>query len=180
MRNNFRRLHSWLNRYDKMWLEANLPVSASYKSFPKRIGKAIVDWSACDVQLSNQIPSIIERIKSKPGYPKKISLSEITRELGSNSSLRQRLSKLPLTSTEISRGLESREDFTIRKIRWVFDCYRVQNAIPARWQFIKEARIQSYDLKLAKVQKVLDKAIELLRIQNQTTTALTEVEEYTE
>lgn len=178
MRNNFYRLHYWLNKYDKTWLEANSPASASCKSFPKEIERINVDWSVRDAQLSSQIASIIERIKSKPGHPIKVSLAEITRELGLRSSLSPLLSKLPLTSTEISRGLESREDFTIRKIWWVFNCYRVQNVTPGRWRFIRAASVKSCDLKSAEVQRVLDEAIRLLRSREQTITVLAEVEEH--
>lgn len=104
--------YQWLRKNDLKWYETNSPPSR--KSQP--------DWDEKDVKCLKQVIDAFHTMLNIPGKPMWISIRAMERYAGITN-LYQPLKngKLPLTKTFLDTHIESRADWSKRKIRWAVE-----------------------------------------------------------
>ncbi|MBN3879588.1 MULTISPECIES: TnsD family transposase [unclassified Nostoc] len=148
------RVYGWLRKHDFEWLEAHLPPP---QTKTKKKLSSSPDWAIRDSQLADAVKAIALQFKNIPGSPKRITKKAIWRLLNKSSLLKCHLHELPLTAKVMSEVIETHEEFSIRKIQWVAECYRQQNVQPQRHQFVNKFS-SSYSRSIPN--PILDKAID--------------------
>lgn len=105
--------YSYLFRYDRKWLEANLPPRKPSPGPPCRI-----NWEQRDDELAARVISTAANLIDMPGKPVRVSATAIAKELGVLHVIHKRPNLLPQTIRAISGAAETIEGFAIRRIRW--------------------------------------------------------------
>ncbi len=111
-----------LMRDDREWMNANLPEARKPKG-----PKIMIDWKKRDIDLAAEIKVVVERLKSVPGRPVRISKSAIAKEMGQLGNIFKHPDRIPATIRSISEQCETIEDYAIRRIWWVVETYRQEN-----------------------------------------------------
>jgi len=128
---------TWLYRHDREWLKINTPQHRRPKS-----SKPVLDWKQRDLEMKDQAEKAVQTLEDKPGKPVKITVTAIAREMGMLARIEHYREKLPQTWHYISSMAETREDYAVRRIRWVAEQYIQESSTPAKWQLIKKAGIR--------------------------------------
>lgn len=152
-------VYTWLYRNDREWLQAHFPVST--KGASRSQSSSIVDWKTRDVNLAQMVEISAKHLKCLEGRPVKVTVSAIGKDIGQLSLLQQHLSKLPMTAQQLERHIETREEFAIRRIRWVAKQYQEEIFFPKRWQFIKRAGLERV-ANSPQVQEALENEIKVM------------------
>lgn len=107
-----RALYAWHYRNNREWLKENSP-----KMMGKVTSNNRVDWKKRDLEILHLVKKEIQKLYAveKPIY---VNKSRVAKEIGQLSSLEKQLDKLPKTKTYLSKHLETREQFQIRRIKW--------------------------------------------------------------
>lgn len=84
--------YTWLNYHDKEWLRENLPPLKRRKKI-----KACLDWDARDTEVSQEIPTIVERLLGSKGKASRISKRELFYQIEKGSSMERNLHRMPKT-----------------------------------------------------------------------------------
>jgi len=133
-----RRVSTFLKRHDNEWLQNNLPPPRRKKPVPVRT----VDWVKRDARLAQEVRDAALRLRSTSGRPVRITRLGILKEIGVPGHNRKKyLAKLPLTIEALSKVVESRTDYAIRRIYWAADCLRVGETIPTRSLLMTRAMV---------------------------------------
>jgi hypothetical protein len=132
------RIFTWLYRYDREWLLNHKPhvLRQPAKSDYKR-----VDWSERDDQLVCLISEKLPAIIASQSKPIRITISYVGRSIGQLALIQKHANKLPRTSKLLSKVVETRADFAIRKIQWAVDILQKEGLKPVRWRIIRTAGI---------------------------------------
>jgi hypothetical protein len=69
---------------------------------------------------------------------------------------------LPFTAKALSEVLDTDEEYYIRRIWWVTDCFRQENKHPKREQLIKRANINLKLVAAPQIQEVIEAALQFL------------------
>lgn len=138
IRSEIPRVYTWLYRNDKKWLKEHMPVDVE----KTRAKSHRVDWEERDLQLAEEVKDAAIHLKNLPGYPVRLTVSTIGRQIDKLALLQQHLSKLPRTASCMNELIETREAFAVRKIRWVGETYHRESSYPQRWQLIKKAGVE--------------------------------------
>jgi hypothetical protein len=141
----------WLSKNDADWLEDNMPSSRTPPPVPRRN-----DWEKLDRDLSKQVEASVQRIRSVPGRPMRVTLSAIVKDVGRQSWLERYLHKLPLTAKVIAEDIESYEDHLIRRLEWTAGCFRDEGIIPTRTKLLRHAGEHRRIVESHRVQELLD------------------------
>jgi hypothetical protein len=150
--------YTWLGKNDAEWLATHgPPPRRNYPTRPR------LDWKKIDQELSVVIQALIRDIKNLKGKPVRVSIVEVVRRAGYRSYLERQLDKIPCTAKILAQGLESREEFMIRKIQWAEDCYHYEGICPARYQFIERAGAKNEAGRMPIVRKSINAAMERLK-----------------
>lgn len=146
----------YLSSNDSGWLEDHL--------LPRKVGprKSYVNWEEVDILLAPKIKMVARQLRDAPGRPRRVSKSAIARESGHLGAIHYNLPQLPLTTAALAEVEESREDYAIRRIWWVADCYREEEVYPARWQLMNRAGLRPEVAAIPRVSSELDVAWESL------------------
>lgn len=155
LQQNFRRHYSWLYKNDSDWLSEHLPLKLDNT----------IDWPSRDTQLMNQIIQAVSSIKSLPNSPIKITVTAISKELNISNSLLNNncLEQMPLTAQVLRQVIETWEDFTLRRIEWITQCYLREGICPSRNQFIKRLNPNHYKRQSAsRVDDAISQAVEFI------------------
>jgi hypothetical protein len=135
----FSRLYGYLRKYDVAWIEENMPPPNPYRP----VGSArVVDWSSRDVMLASAVRLSAKGIKSILGRPVRVTRGAIGRDIDRKALLDHYLHKLPLTAKAIDEVVETHEEFAIRRIQWVAECFRHENIHPTRWQLVQRVSMK--------------------------------------
>lgn len=152
-------VYLWLKRNDSEWFTQNLPKPAKKGAKVERL-----DWSGIDKTLSEKIKSVCQEIKSSSDFLIRVSITEIIRRVGNKTWIEKRKKKLPLTSKVIDEGLETLEDFMIRKVRATAKVYIMEKKLPTLAQFEARAVIRNSTARNSpKVKKAIKKALSEIR-----------------
>ena len=105
--------YRWLRENDLQWYEMNSPSSR----------KSRMNWGEKDVKYLKQVTAAFDVMLAIPGKPLWITLRAMERYAGINN-LYQLLKaeRLPLTKTFLDSHIESRADWSKRKVRWAVEC----------------------------------------------------------
>lgn len=150
-------LSEWLRLNDEKWYEAHLP--------PKRTPhppRRCLDRESNDIKLSAEIRDAVARLKSSPGHPVRITISEIIKEVGRMGWIYRRRKDFPLTTRTIAECSESMETFALRQVRWVEGYYSREGICPSRHKFRKTGRINQSCSKLPSVSEAIAAALQRL------------------
>jgi Tn7-like transposition protein D/TniQ len=121
--------YKWLYAHDREWLRSHYPT---YKSSHF----AFRNWEQADEQIAIEVRSWASHIKSTSVKPIWITSTSILKNTNQLSSIRANLHKLPLTAQALAEVTETHEAFVIRRIHWLVECYRQEQVVPTRRQFI--------------------------------------------
>jgi hypothetical protein len=141
----------WLSKNDPEWLEEHMPTRLPKRPSPKRN-----DWEKIDQDLSHQVRASVQRIRSIPGRPGRVTLSAIIKDVGQQSWLERYLHKLPLTAQVIAEDVESYEDHLIRRLEWAAGCFHDEGIIPTRIKLLRYAGEHRSIVKSQKIQECID------------------------
>lgn len=149
-------VYQWLRNHDSEWLEQQLP--SPLKSLPV---PETVDWKSVDIQLGPAVATAAQTIKDRRP-PVRVSISAIIEAVGRQSWLEKNLDKLPRIAKALEGGIESREEFLIRRIEWVEECFRDQIEPPTRSQFERLAGTKNKVGRMPLIQEAVDFAMNRL------------------
>lgn len=155
LQQNFRRHYSWLYKNDSDWLSENLPLKLDNS----------IDWSSRDTQLMNQIIQAVSSIKSSLNSPIKITVIAISKELNISSNFLNKnyLKQMPLTAQVLRQVLETWEDFTLRRIEWMTQCYLQEGICPSQNQFTKKLHLNYYKRQSAsRIDDAISQSVEFI------------------
>lgn len=146
-------LRIWLSRFDREWFIAHRSVDE-----PKRRTKtktnSIIEFPKDETLYRNdahsdaEIAQLVRITQNKiinVSYPlKRIFIATIIKHVPQLLSVdRKDLAKWPLTIEALNEAVETREAFTIRRIRWLTQQYQREKIHPTRSQFLKRAHIRT-------------------------------------
>lgn len=155
LRRNLIHVHWWLSKHDREWLESHLPP-------PRRNNGASVrlDWKSRDAQLAEEIRRITLHIMNTEGRPVRVTRSSIFRDRKQYQWLlsRKTASKLPLTIKALSEVVETRIQFSLRRIRWAADCFTRESVAPSFTRLAKRAGVAD-SISLPEVNTALESAL---------------------
>lgn len=132
LREKYGHLYCWLRDNDNPWLREHAPANVKF------------DYKALDREFAAKVEDAALRIKAIDEYPKRVSIEAIELMAGLRGRVRGKLDKLPLTASMISRHVESREEFALRKLAWAVADFQKKKIIPSRYQLIRHAGIENY------------------------------------
>jgi hypothetical protein len=132
------REYAWLLQNDAEWLKENKPR-------PKRrnLLTSSVDWKRRDTEYAAAVKAEALRLKEALGRPIQVTKTAIRRGLGAVTLLRQKLHKMPLTAQALSSVVETREQYTVRRVWWAADLYCQEGVLPQEWQLVMRANVYS-------------------------------------
>jgi hypothetical protein len=150
------RVYAWLLKNDAEWLKANRPA------LPVReYVNSSVDWGWRDAKLAFFIRSKAIELLNAPGKPTFLSKTAICNSLGITSLIRQKVQKLPLTTTALADVTESRVDYAVRRVCWIACSYLQEGMFPQRWSLILRANVYRW-MSYPKVVEALGASMEML------------------
>lgn len=130
--------YRWLYFNDWDWLQPHLPKRKKQPIYR-------VDWKSLDSDLAIEVRYVAASLKESKERPFRISKSVIGRGIGSLSRLEYNLEKLPVTAQALKEVIETREQFAIRRIRWIVSCYLREQRCPKRWEFLRRSGLNPLD-----------------------------------
>ncbi len=124
-----RRLSTWLQRHDHIWLKAHPAYRAQTLVGTSR---RHIDWATRDRQLARLVESTVERLMAQSGKPIFLSQTQIIRRTGQQRILAPHLQRLPHTQRTLARMAETRLVYKIRVINWAADHLAGKDQRPSR------------------------------------------------
>jgi hypothetical protein len=146
-------IYAWLAKNDREWLKAHTPIS------PSRVPPGPqIDWESKDREIVETVKVSAHRLKHTDGYPARLTLTAIGRDIGHQRTLYHHLDKLPLTKLALSEVIETPEDFAIRRILWSACRYQEENILPTRKQLANRVHVFRNLAELPRVKEAIDTA----------------------
>ncbi|HYX16651.1 MAG TPA: TnsD family transposase [Nostoc sp.] len=145
-------IHKWLARYDSEWLEAHKPPRKRVKVVPT----VRVNWEKRDAEWTSALIASASRMKNSPGHLVRITKNRLCKDIGQTSTIRENLNKLPLTCQTLTELAESYDEFAIRKILRVAECFRQENIHPTSKQLIQRACVSQKMAATPQVNEIID------------------------
>lgn len=130
-------LYDWLLKWDKEWLENNLPIKRK-----RSVEKERIDWQQKDQELFENVKRITEGLLNPDGPPRKITISLIGRTLGIKSYLFSNLSRLPQTKAYIDAIVEDSRTYQLRKAKWAIRELEKEGEEIKFWKVYQKASLQ--------------------------------------
>ncbi|MFF0830675.1 TnsD family Tn7-like transposition protein [Brevibacillus sp. NPDC003359] len=98
-----------------------------------------VNWEQRDNEIAEKVSSVVEQLYTIKNV--RISKSEIGRKIGALSLIHNRLDKFPKTSKEVTKYVESTEEYRIRRISMAMNERDFARATRPDWKIAKELGI---------------------------------------
>lgn len=138
LRRRLPREYAWLLHNDSEWLEGHKPR-------PKKRNPptASVNWKRRDAEYAAAVGAAASRLKKASGRPVQVTRTAIGRAVGAITLLQQKLHRMPLTAQVLAGGVETREQFAVRRVWWAAGLYCEEDALPRKWQLIVRANVYS-------------------------------------
>jgi hypothetical protein len=145
----------WLRKYDKEWLESQLPPLKRKTRTTKTI-----DWEIRDQETAEEVKNAAASLKEVPGPPVRVTKNAISNKVRiRRASFEWNLLKLPLTAQALNQFAEPFEDFLLRRVQWMTECLRDQNIIPSRHSFMRKTGTVQWVLNSTRVREAVDAAL---------------------
>lgn len=152
-------VYNHLRRDDKAWLQDHLPRFG----ITGRASKRLINWSERDALMARQVEESAVRLKSLETRPVRVTQARIGHDLHATGSLKQNLTRLPLTASALARSVETHEDFAVRRVQWAVRQFIDKGITPTRWGLIMAASVNLRpNLQSPRVQAALDDAMQML------------------
>ncbi|WP_342515622.1 TnsD family Tn7-like transposition protein [Sutcliffiella sp. FSL R7-0096] len=129
-------LYMWLYRNDKEWLKEHSPKKIRIKS-----KGSIIDWEQRDIQIEELAKSIVKDILNEKKI-QRVTKNEVGRRMGRINLLYKNMHKLPKTKFILENGLESIEEFQMRRIKNVVKKLMLNRGVVKEWEVIREAGLK--------------------------------------
>lgn len=129
-----RAAYSYLHRNDRNWLHAHWPTARQRVRTKSR-----VDWGDRDAELAFRVPAAVERLLRAAGRPTQLTMAALQRELGVSALY---LKKLPVSRELLSKSVENREMFAIRRVRWASEQFTTAGIRPQRCELVRRAGLR--------------------------------------
>ncbi|MDT7540970.1 MAG: hypothetical protein QOE33_874 [Acidobacteriota bacterium] len=152
-------VHYWLSKHDREWLESHMPPPR-WSSGPSRVR----DWNSRDSQLATEIHHTALQLMNTEGRPVRITKSAIFRDRKLYKYLlnRKTAAKLPLTQKALSEVVETRVQFSRRRIKWAVACFTREGVVPSFTRLAERAGVTN-SAYVPEVTTVLESAVLSLR-----------------
>ena len=103
----------------------------------------------------------VNGIKNLPGKPQRVTKQSIGKFLGITLfSSAKKLNKLPLTSAYLAEVNETVDIFIVNRMKWLNECYKQENIIPSKYQFIRRLGLGEKSKSSELVKNTLDDTLE--------------------
>jgi hypothetical protein len=132
-------LYTWLNRNDKEWFLTHKPAKLE-----RKVNCSRVDWQKRDASYTCRVFGTVDKLIKKEGRPIRLTITSISRELGCLSLIQKHSDKLPRTKELILKGIETTEEFALRRIIWATNQFIASNQKPEKWKIIKSSGVERY------------------------------------
>lgn len=129
--------YMWLYRYDKEWLNNNIPKKSRNNYVNNR-----VNWKERDLKVLNIVKAAIQEILNKPGKPERICISRIGKKTGLQALLEKHINKLPITKEYLINVSEDVEAFQTRRIKWAAMELNQEGKVLVKWLILRKAGIK--------------------------------------
>lgn len=125
----------WLYRHDREWLNQNIPQSQNNKKKGD-----VVDWQARDNKVLDEVKNAFYLLQNE-SKPKKISISELSRNMDDNLGdfLHNCLNKLPRTKDYINSIIQTTEQYQIVRLEWAASELQKESFKIKGWELLKLA-----------------------------------------
>lgn len=140
-------LYAFLQRHESAWLHQNSPERAR----PKQSSR--VDWSERDHRIANEVEAAAVRLK-ECNPPVRLTATALLREAGFIWVVGKKLKSMMTTQLVLSRHVESRRDFALRRIEAVVARFSEQSEPLPYWSLVRSAGLRP---DLLRDQKIQDK-----------------------
>lgn len=110
-----RSAYCWLYKFDKEWLDNNMPESKRYKHKIKRN----VDWNIRDREVLAEVKLVAQKMLLSSEKPERISISSIASKINNPLILKLNIDKMPKTKSYIYSVKDTTKSFRIKKLKWV-------------------------------------------------------------
>jgi hypothetical protein len=148
-------MYHWLSRHDKEWLQSHLPPSRENAEVSNR-----VDWESRDARVAEAIGPAALRIKTAAGRPTRVTAWAIILESGESANLLNEpiINRLPRTAQALKEAVETRDQFTIRRIKWAAESFRIEGVSPSRMKLWGRVRVGKWSQLSPEVAAVFEEA----------------------
>jgi hypothetical protein len=159
LRRHLIHIYYWLSKHDRVWLEAHLPPPRWNNR-----GSGLLDWGNRDAQIADEVRRTTSQLMNTEGRPIRITKSAIFRDRKQYKWLisRKNASKLPLTLKALSEVVETRVQFSLRRIRWAVDCFSRENIVPSFSRLAQRAGVAN-SVSLPEVDAALESSLRILQ-----------------
>lgn len=153
-------VHYWLSKHDREWLESHMPAPR-WSCGPSRVR----DWNGRDSQLAKEIHHTALQLMNTEGRPVRITKSAIFRDRKLYKYIldRKTAAKLPLAQKALSEVVETRVQFSRRRIQWAVACFTREGVIPSFSRLAERAGVTNSAYLFPEVTTVLESAVLSLR-----------------
>lgn len=152
-------VHYWLSKHDYKWLQTHMPLPRWNNGT-----SCVPDWKYRDLQLAEEIRSTASQLMNAVGRPVRITKSVIFRDRKRYKWLlrAKTLAKLPLTMKALSEVVETRIQFSRRRILWAVSCFAREGVAPSFTGLAERAGVTN-SVSLPEVNSALESAVLSLR-----------------
>ncbi|HKQ09488.1 MAG TPA: TnsD family Tn7-like transposition protein [Blastocatellia bacterium] len=161
LRKTLLRIYTWLLANDQEWLKSHRPLPSRKTNH----NSSSIDWVNRDKDVVSKVETAALQIKNAPERPRRVTISAIGKEIGLSGLLKQKLDKLPRTRKALERVAETLEQFAIRRIWWIAECYQKEGVVPQRWQFVNRSCVYKY-ASVPGIKETIDAALQSLEIKS--------------
>ena len=154
-----RRLSTWLQRHDRLWLSAHSARRGRSLFGTKRMQ---VDWTTRDRDFVRLVETTVEQLKAQSGKPIFLSRSQIIRQTGQQRILAPHLKRLPETQRMLACAVETRLAHKIRVIHWAANQLAVNDQSPSRTALLSLIGGKASSMHDARLVKVIEHVLSQL------------------
>lgn len=155
-------LYAWLYRHDREWLAENPPQKDMKKSMNFR-----VVWERRDLEIAENLRSIVEALHQSADKPVKITRSRIMKLSGYQAVLEQHLEKLPICSKLLSTLCESHNQYLLRKAKWAIKRISEEKKPLVLWRVLRRMTVReiSDPTVICEIERLISEEVE--RVHNE-------------
>src|SRR6266567_6423403 len=161
LRNKVPQVYTWLYGHDTEWLKLHRPTHEQ-KRPRKRPLSSYINWKQRDEQLALEVRAAALRIKNKQGRPVQITAFAIANDVGCGYNPLRQLDKLPLTANMLAQLVETDEEYAVRRVQWLAQCYQQEDINPTRGQFLRRGRLWRPQARWIGLKNTIDDALRML------------------
>ncbi len=130
-------LYAFLYRNDRGWLNSNSPKSGKVESVNNRI-----NWIKRDKEILKRVQKVAREIRDSGDKPVRITVKTLGDGIGERALLEKHLDKMPETKVFIEQVAESKQDFRLRRVKYVISEMKEEGEVIKEWKVLRKAGIK--------------------------------------